>query len=123
MSDGQRYKIFLLLKRREGMSIADFRRNYENVHVPLCLKYSRGVTRYIRNYLDPVPHMDSGANDELPYDVVTELWFDDEEVWKATAHYLGTGPLPEDVLADEDNLFNRASSRAAAIIERVSALE
>ena len=99
------------------MSVADFRDYYENRHVPLCLKYASGVSRYVRRYLDPQPHAESGRNDELPYDVITELWFDDEKAWRGTVDYLSAATLPEEVVADERNLFDRATMRMATVVE------
>ena len=117
MSEGSVWKILLFMKRRPGMSVADFRDYYENRHVPLCLKYASGVSRYVRRYLDPQPHAESGRNDELPYDMITELWFDDEKTWRGTVDYLSTATLPEEVVADERNLFDRATMRMATVIE------
>ena len=76
------------MKRKPGMSVEEFRDYYENRHVPLCLKYVQGVSRYIRRYLDPQPHAESGTNEKLPYDVITELWFDDEQAYQGTMAYI-----------------------------------
>jgi uncharacterized protein (TIGR02118 family) len=118
MADRTHYKILLLMKRRSGMSVEEFRDYYENRHVPLCLKYTAGVSRYIRRYLDPQPNAESGRNDELPYDVITELWFDDEATWQATVQYIATTVMPDEVVADEKNLFDRPTMRMATVVER-----
>lgn len=112
------WKILLFMKRRPGMSVEAFRDYYENHHVPLCLKYSQGVSRYLRRYLDPQPHAESGRNDELPYDVITELWFDDEAAWRGTVDYLATSVMPDDVVKDEAILFDRPTMRMATVVER-----
>ena len=111
------YKILLFMKRRPGMSVDAFRDYYENHHVPLCLKYSQGITRYVRRYLDPQRHAESGACDELPYDVVTELWFDDEATYKGTVGYLASTEMSEEIVTDEANLFDRATMRMATVVE------
>lgn len=112
------YKILLLMKRRPGMSVEDFRDYYENRHVPLALKYDGGaMTRYVRRYLEPQPNAELGTNDELPYDVVSELWFEDEAAFRATLHYMTTSVMPDDVVADELNLFDRPTMRIATVIE------
>jgi uncharacterized protein (TIGR02118 family) len=115
--NGRRFKILLFMKRRPGMSVDAFRDYYENRHVPLCLKYTGGVTRYVRRFLDPQPHAESGRNDELPYDVITELWFDDEELWKASVSHISTTVMPDEVVADEMNLFHRPTMRMATVVE------
>jgi uncharacterized protein (TIGR02118 family) len=112
------FKILLLMKRRPGMSVEAFRDYYENRHVPLALKYDGGaMTRYVRRYLEPQPNAELGMNAELPYDVVSELWFEDEAAFRATLHYMTTSVMPDDVVADEMNLFDRPTMRIATVIE------
>jgi uncharacterized protein (TIGR02118 family) len=111
------WKILLLMKRRPGMSVEAFRDYYENHHVPLALKYSTAVTRYIRRYLEPHTNPDTGESGELPYDVVTELWFDDEETWRGTVSYLETSVMSDEIVADELNLFDRPTMRMATVVE------
>jgi uncharacterized protein (TIGR02118 family) len=113
------YKILLFMKRRQGMSVEAFREYYENHHVPLAMKHGGGVTllRYVRRYLDPQPHAESGTNEELPYDVITELWFDDEAMWRGTVEYLSSTVMPDAVVEDELNLFDRTTMRIATVVE------
>lgn len=111
------YKILLLMKRRPGMSVEAFRDYYENHHVPLALKSPSGMTRYMRRFLDPQPHAETGTNEELPYDVITELWFDDEAVFKGTLKYLSTTVMSDEIVADEMNLFDRTTMRMATVVE------
>lgn len=116
------YKILLLMKRRAGTTVEQFRDYYENHHVPLCAKYSSGVSRYIRRYINPLPHPETGPVDELPYDVITELWFDDEATFKATVQYITTTIMPDEVVEDEKKLFDRSSFRIATVVEHESDL-
>ncbi len=76
------YKILLFMKRRPGMSLEAFQDYYENHHAPLCAKYASGVSRYIRRFLTPHPNPETGEKGELPYDVITELWFEDEAAFR-----------------------------------------
>ena len=118
----QIHKILLFMKRRQGMSVAEFRDYYENRHVPLCMKYVSGIKRYVRRYLDPQPHPETGNGDDLGYDVITELWFDDETVFRATLKHLSTNLMPDEVIEDEKHLFDRASFRIATSSEVVTEL-
>jgi uncharacterized protein (TIGR02118 family) len=111
------FKILLFLKRRPGMTFEAFKDYYENRHVPLCSKYTAGIDRYLRRYLTPHPNPDTGAKDELPYDVITEMWFEDEAKYRGTVEYLSTSIMPDDVVADEKNLFDRSKIRMATIVE------
>lgn len=111
------FKLLLFMKRRPGLSVAAFRDYYENHHVPLALQSAVGIKRYIRRYLDPQPNAETGCNDELAWDVITELWFDDEAVFKGTVRYLSTTVLSDDIIADELNLFDRSKNRIATVVE------
>jgi hypothetical protein len=106
------YKVLLFLKRKPGMSVEAFRDYYENHHRLLGEKYSVGVRRYVRRYLDPV-----GGEGELPFDVVTELWFDDREVRDKVADFVSRGEPPADVIEDEHRLFDRPKARVATVVE------
>lgn len=118
MTERTYWKILLLMKRKPGTTMAEFEDYYENRHVPLCAPYMAGIARYFRRYLAPQPHAESGANDELPYDVITEMWFDDEETFDGTLRYITTTVMPDDVVADESKLFHRPTMRIATVVER-----
>jgi uncharacterized protein (TIGR02118 family) len=111
------YKILLFLKRRPGMTVEEFKDYYENRHVPLCSKYTSALSRYIRRYLTPHPNPDTGAKDELPYDVITEMWYEDEAAYRTAVEYLSTSIMPDEIVADEKNLFDRSKIRMATIVE------
>ena len=111
------YKILLFMKRRPGMSMEAFQDYYENHHAPLCLKYSAGVSRYFRRFLTPHPNPETGEAGELPYDVITELWFEDEATFRGTVHYLSTAIMPDEVVEDEKRLFDRPKLRLATVVE------
>jgi uncharacterized protein (TIGR02118 family) len=116
------YKILLFMKRRPGMTFEAFQDYYENHHVPLCEKYTSGVSRYLRRFLTPHPNPETGAAEELPFDVITELWFEDEATFRGTVKYLATSIMPDEVVEDEKRLFDRARTRMATVVERESTL-
>ena len=116
------FKILLFMKRKPGMSMEDFRQYYENRHIPLCMKYMQGISGYKRSYIEPQPHAESGTNEELPYDVITELSFTDEPTYKATVDHLSTTIMPEEITSDEANVFHRPTMRMATVIERETPL-
>ncbi|EJL32835.1 EthD domain-containing protein [Novosphingobium sp. AP12] len=116
---GETYKILLFMKRRPDISVEAFRDYYEHHHAPLAEKYSSGVSRYIRRYIDPQPHPETGAFTDGA-DVITELWFEDEKVYRGTLAYITTSLMPDEIVADEKNLFDRASFRIATVVERES---
>jgi EthD domain len=115
-------KILIFMKRRLGMSLAKFRDYYENQHVPLCLKYNKGLKRYLRRYIEHPVDPDTGIVTEMEYDVVTELWFADAETRDAALRFAGRGMLPQAVIKDEERLFNRSKTRMVAIAEHETLL-
>jgi uncharacterized protein (TIGR02118 family) len=66
-------KVILLLHRREGMSVEDFRHYWRHTHAPLLLQLP-GLRRLVFNY---------GRSDETggapAYDGVSEDWFESAE--------------------------------------------
>lgn len=111
------FKILLFMKRRPDITLEAFRDYYENSHAPLCAKYSVGVRRYVRRYIDPRPHPETGPPVEMSFDVITELWFDDEATFNGTLDYITTSIMPDNIVADEMNLFDRSSFRIATVVE------
>lgn len=118
---GETFKILLFMKRRPDITVEAFRDYYETRHAPLAEKYSRGVSRYIRRYIDPLPHPETGEFTDGP-DVITELWFEDEKIYRGTLAYITTSLMPDEIIADEKNLFDRTSFRIATVVERESEL-
>lgn len=112
------YKILLFMARKPGMSVEEFREYYETVHAPLATKYSQGISRYIRRYIDRQPHPETGSGEDIPYDVITELWFEDENIYRGTLNYMKTAIMPDTIVADELNLFDRSSFRIATVVEQ-----
>lgn len=113
------YKIVLMLKRRPGMSFEAFRDYYERHHAPLAGRHgAAALTRYIRRYLVPQDHPENGPAGELPFDVLTEMWFEDEQTFDATLAFITTTASPAEIVADEMELFDRSAMRIATVIER-----
>ncbi len=109
------HKILIFMKRRPGLSMAEFRDYYENHHVPLCMKYNKGLVRYLRRYIEHPVNRETGAVEELDYDVVTELWFPDRAALEIVLKFAAKGILPADVIADEEKLFDRPKARFVAV--------
>jgi hypothetical protein len=117
-------KVMLLMKRRPGLSLAEFIERYETVHVPLAEKHARGLLRYERHYLHPSPTDLYGAEvGEPEYDVLTELWYEDMAAFQKTCSDMTRHPERiADIVADEEKLFDRSRSRVAFVEDRRSDL-
>ncbi len=111
------HKLVIFMKRREGLSREAFRDDYERRHVPLCLRYMQGVTRYIRRYVQPLPDPATGAPAEMDYDVITEVWFDDRAIFEAVLAAAEADAMPEEVRRDEERLFDRERTRFTTVNE------
>jgi hypothetical protein len=116
MADQVWHKILLMMKRKPGMSVEAFRDYYETRHAPFCAQWSNPKSRYFRRYLDPQPHPETGMN-ELPFDVITELWFEEQADRDRTLAYLTSSVMPDAVIEDEKNLFDRSSFRIVTVTE------
>jgi hypothetical protein len=117
-------KVMLMMKRNPGLSLEEFIEHYERVHVPLALTNARNLVHYERHYLRPGRFVPFG--DELiepDYDVITELWYDSETTFESQQELLRRHPeVLADIVADEENLFDRSKSRFAYVEDHVSDL-
>jgi EthD domain len=111
------HKVFIFLKRRPGMSVEEFRDHYENRHRPLMDKYMAGLTRYTRNYLNPMPHLDTKEITEPEFDCITELHFESKAAFDGLNWMVSKGQLPPEILEDELRVFDRPKTRYCWITE------
>jgi hypothetical protein len=111
------HRLFIFARRKEGMSREAFRAYYETHHVPLALKYAAGMQHYVRHYVEPTQGMP-----EPDYDVITELGFVDRATVDAVLSVMTKDNMPADIIADEFNLFDRASFRFHAVSDAVTEL-
>jgi hypothetical protein len=120
-ASGAMIKMVFMLKRRPGMSRADFIQYYESHHARLGEKYVPNAVRYVRRFLDPVPGPWSKPADE--FDVMTELWFaNKQEADRAMAH-LSEPKIHDEIAADEERLFDRTRSQVYLITEHESVMQ
>ncbi|WP_257556820.1 EthD domain-containing protein [Sphingobium sp. CFD-2] len=111
----------ILIKRKPGMSFDDFVDYYENVHSKLASRVPN-LRRYARNFIRPYGNDVYAGAAELPFDVVTEICFDDEAEFHKGMAYLTEPETAAIVAADEENLFDRSSIIFVTADERVSNL-
>jgi ketosteroid isomerase-like protein len=117
-------KVMLLLKRKPGLSMAEFIERYESVHVPLAEKNANKIKRYERHYLHPgrLPMYEDDVA-EPEYDVITELWYDDIDAFTEQQEAMRRQPERiAEIIADEEELFDRTKSRLVFVEDRISDL-
>jgi len=102
------FKIMITLKRKSGLSRAEFMDLYENGHVPLARRLVSPLELYRRNYIvndDPFLQAigDNRATEssEPPFDVITEISYETREQAIAAMRERATGVSGKEILADE----------------------
>lgn len=107
-------KLVCLLKKRDGMTTAEFREYYETHHKVIGRESMRYSERYLRRFLDPLEGMEE---DEQPYDVITEIWFKDRDALARGLAYSNQPKIRNPLTEDEDKLFDRPSMRFYTVEE------
>ena len=105
------FKVMVMIKRKRGMSMEDFIAYYENHHAPLGASKVPNLKRYVRHFIRPYGNAVHGADAEPPYDVLTEIWFDDEADFQRGMAYLTDPETAAIIGADEEKLFEKSSIR------------
>ncbi len=105
------YKAMVLIKKKRGMSRQHFIKYYENHHAPLGISKVPNLRRYIRHYISPFGNDVYAADEDSPYDVLTEIWFDDEQEFRKGMEYLSDPETARLIGEDEERLFERSSIR------------
>jgi uncharacterized protein (TIGR02118 family) len=116
-------KLVACLKRKPGISVADFQRHWRTQHADIVVRQA-GLRRYVQNHVLPECY---GASEPL-FDGVAEAWFEDVDAMRALAgapeyravrddepHFLDV-PAMRVVLTDEVVLVDRPAS-ASALVE------
>lgn len=111
--------VITLLKRRDGMSKADFIAYYEEHHRRIGESVLAGyATRYIRRFLHPT----DGVDQVCDADVVMEIDFPDAATRDACFAALGDAATVAMIAEDEERLFDRSRIRTFSVEEHASAL-
>jgi uncharacterized protein (TIGR02118 family) len=109
--------MIFMLKRRPGMSREEFVRYYESTHAKLGEKHVVNAARYVRRYLQGLPEPFTGTVREPDYDVITELWFDDQADMDVAMSHLLEAEVSQEITRDEENLFDRSRNRVYLVEE------
>ena len=119
-------KIMCFLKRKAGMSPAEFKEYYETTHAPLIEKMLPFYATFERNFFAPVQdyetgHMDNISEQGLDFDVVTELTFATKEDYEKIVAGLSDPEIGAIITADEENIFDRSKMRVFIMDTEASA--
>lgn len=115
-------KLFILLTRKDGLTVEQFRHHYETVHAPMAVRLFKMVKDYRRNFIDRDNIEVKPGASKPDFDVITELHFASESDYEAFLKHRADPVIDAEVSADEDRLFNRTFNRRLVVTERVSKL-
>ena len=112
-----------LLKRNPKLTHEEFVDHYEKVHAKIGEKYLKGrASRYIRRYLTPLEDPTYGVGGDQDFDILMELWFENEEIYNDTLAHITTPEASAEIIADEELLFDRNANRFFTVRETESDL-
>jgi len=99
-------KLLLMMKRNPNMTFAEFVDYYETKHRLIGLKNNKGARRYARRYLTKMENPAYGPQPEPAFDVLTEIWFDDEAALNRGIAQITATEAATEINADSARLFD-----------------
>lgn len=122
MANNLIYKLFLITKRNPELSVDQYRQDYEEWHAPYCAPMMANAKRYFRRYVSYVggPHTDL---EELEFDSITEVWFDNADDRLAMAKTVAEGDAHRRVSDREGHMFDLPLIRVALVDEEYDSLD
>ncbi|MBM3157300.1 MAG: EthD family reductase [Chloroflexi bacterium] len=106
-------KAMSLLKRKPGITLDEFARHYEEVHVPLAMKHFP-FKKYVRNYVSKPEEAE-----EPWFDCITEVWFETMKDCQAAAEFSASESYKV-ISDDEEKFMDRGKIVAFIVDERVT---
>jgi uncharacterized protein (TIGR02118 family) len=105
------YKVVALIKRKPGLSRAEFIDYYERSHAPLARKCFPQIVQYRRNFVDLTGAIMAPGAAQLDFDSVTEIWYRDHEAYDEmlSTHFMET--VRETIESDERNFLDQTMTR------------
>jgi uncharacterized protein (TIGR02118 family) len=97
-------KIISLLRRKEGLTHAQFVEHWEKVHAPL-LRRNPAIRRYVQSHIVSERPTPLGAI-EGEIDGIVELWFDDIEAFQAS----WASPINKVIVEDSETFIGAIKS-------------
>lgn len=91
---------------------------YEKHHVPLVLSIAPFIARYLRNYIKPTSPMGTSDTQSSTCDVVTEIWFNNEEDLQKFRENWSAPEAQQKIVPDELNFLDRDSVKMFIVKER-----
>ena len=112
-------KLIALISKQTHLSAAEFREYYEANHAPLVARLLPMISRYTRSYLPAEPDV-PGNQGDANFDVLTELWFDDEDQLAEFWQRIREPDVQAAIRADEANFLISERTQMYRVIEEES---
>jgi uncharacterized protein (TIGR02118 family) len=106
-------KVIELIKRKEGLTLEEFSRYWEETHGPLIARVIPNLKKYVQNHAVRLP-----GGGEPPIDGIAELWFDDFQSWRASADWV-LGETGREVHESEKKFTDKSKFKAFICVEKV----
>src|SRR6516162_5373682 len=109
-------RLTFVLRRKPGMSLAQFQDYWRNIHGPLVARHATtlNILRYVQVHSldDPANPQLAGARGkmEAPYDGVAELWWPSPEALAAISHHTTGQAAGSELLEDEKQFIDLPNS-------------
>lgn len=109
-------KMLVFNKRKQGVSMEEYRRYYETIHAPLAEGHFPMVLKYRRNYVDYDRSLLTGRNaaeylPETDFDSIAEVFFEDWESFVAFREKSADPELRAQIKTDEENFLDVSAIR------------
>lgn len=117
--EGGTIKLVALISRRAGMTPEEFEDYYEKYHAPLSLRlHSKTFYKYTRNFIQhKSPFSNLASPLPAPCDVITEVWFKNEEDLRAFMEHAAKPEVRQQILEDEGKFMDRNALRMFIVNE------
>lgn len=99
-------KLYMMMRRKAGLTMDQFVSHYENNHQPLILSLGMPMRSYRRLYMKPVGYPITGEVVEPVYDVLTEITFNSAEDARSGNDNVSNGQIGDLVREDEDRFLD-----------------
>ncbi len=112
-------KLVALITAKPDISRADFISHYETTHAPLVQSLLPMIAEYRRSYVDRSA-VSGTEPPSLGFDVMTELWFEDQDALDAFWTRLRTPEIIEQIRGDETHFLVSEATQLFQVDEYLS---
>jgi hypothetical protein len=112
------FKVVALIKKKPGLTRAEFIDYYEANHAPLARKCFPQIVQYRRNFIDLNDAIIMPGMPEPDFDSITEIWYRDREAYDEmlSTHFMAG--VQDVIETDERNFLDQSMTRMLRVDQR-----